>query len=126
MQATDAALLAADEPAPVRRVRPVAWDIGIACVTERLSEALDTTAVLRPYSRLVIDCNRDPTAANSIPEVSEATAIPGNRALSAAERKPRREVIFDLYHGAIAALVDRRRWRRRRTCWWRCTASLRC
>jgi len=41
--------------------------------------------------------------------VSEATAIPGNRALSAAERKARREAIFDLYHGAIAALLDRRR-----------------
>ena len=143
MQATDAALLAADEPAPVRvlrpearspffltadhagrliparlgtlgldeteRVRHTAWDIGIAGVTERLSEALDATAVLQPYSRLVIDCNRDPTAANSIPEVSEATAIPGNRALSAAERKALREAIFDLYHGAIAALLDRRR-----------------
>ena len=60
------------------------------------------------YSRLVIDCNRDPAAANSIAEVSEATAIPGNRALSAAERKARREAIFDLYHGAIAALLDRR------------------
>ena len=112
----DAALLAADEPAPVRvlrpgsrspffltadhggrliparlstlgldeieRVRHIAWNIGIAGVTERLSEALGATAVLQPYSRLGIDCNRDPAAADSIAEVSEATAIPGNRALS--------------------------------------------
>ena len=139
----DGALLAADEPAPVRvlrpegrspffltadhagrliparlstlgldeteRVRHTAWDIGVAGVTERLSEALDAAAVLQPYSRLVIDCNRDPAAADSIVEVSESTAIPGNRALSAEERKARREAIFDVYHGAIAALLDRRR-----------------
>ena len=61
------------------------------------------------YSRLVLDCKRDPAAPDSIAEVSEATAIPGNRALSATERKARREAIFDPYHGAIAALLDRRR-----------------
>ena len=66
------------------------------------------------YSRLVIDCNRDPAAADSIAEVSEATAIPGNRALSAAERKARREAIFDLYHGAIAALLEQGQDRRSR------------
>src|SRR5207245_3803897 len=40
--------------------RHITWDIGIAGVTERLSEALDATAVLQVYSRLVIDCNRQP------------------------------------------------------------------
>jgi predicted N-formylglutamate amidohydrolase len=143
MQATDAAFLAAEEPAPVRVLRPegrspffltadhagrliparlgtlgldeaertrhIAWDIGIAGVTERLSEALGATAVLQPYSRLVIDCNHDPAAADSIAEVSESTAVPGNRALSAPERKARRAAIFDLYHGVIAALLDQRR-----------------
>src|SRR5207302_2979771 len=41
------------------RARHIAWDIGIAGVTERLSALLDATAVLQVYSRLVIDCNRD-------------------------------------------------------------------
>ena len=40
--------------------RHIAWDIGIAGVTDRLAAALDATAVLQNYSRLVIDCNRDP------------------------------------------------------------------
>src|SRR5690242_8258121 len=35
--------------------RHIAWDIGIAGVTEALSQALDATAVLQAYSRLVID-----------------------------------------------------------------------
>ena len=63
--------------------RHIAWDIGIAGVTERLSATLDATAVLQTYSRLVIDCNRDPSVPSSIPEVSETTAIPGNLGLSA-------------------------------------------
>src|SRR6266852_3755088 len=59
--------------------RHIAWDIGIAGVTERLAEALDATAVLQAYSRLVIDCNRQPDWASSIPPISELTAIPGNQ-----------------------------------------------
>jgi N-formylglutamate amidohydrolase len=89
-------LLGADDPPPVRVLRPegrsdflltadhagrviprrlgtlglpdselarhIAWDIGIADVTERLAEALGATAVLQSYSRLVIDCNRQPVS----------------------------------------------------------------
>ena len=40
------------------RLRHIAWDIGIAAVTERLAAALDAVAVMQRYSRLVIDCNR--------------------------------------------------------------------
>ena len=47
--------------------RHIAWDIGIAGVTEQLAQALDATAVLQAYSRLVIDCNRHPGWASSIP-----------------------------------------------------------
>ena len=55
--------------------RHIAWDIGIAAVTEQLAQALDATAVLQAYSRLVIDCNRHPGWASSIPQISELTAI---------------------------------------------------
>src|SRR5665213_2321377 len=68
------------------RGRHIAWDIGIAAVTEALSERLGATAVLQAYSRLVIDCNRAPDHPTSIPAVSEATAVPGNKDLSDAER----------------------------------------
>src|SRR5215218_2626520 len=43
--------------------RHIAWDVGILGVTRRLSEALDATLVAQLYSRLVIDCNRDPVVA---------------------------------------------------------------
>src|SRR5579863_1815293 len=88
--------------------RHIGWDIGIAGVTERLSAALDATAVLQTYSRLVIDCNRDPSVPSSIPEISETTEIPGNRGLGEDERLARRRAIFLPYHGALAAALDRR------------------
>jgi predicted N-formylglutamate amidohydrolase len=53
--------------------RHIAWDIGIAAVTETLSALLDASAVLQAYSRLVIDCNRAPGHPTSIPAISEST-----------------------------------------------------
>ena len=90
------------------RARHIAWDIGIGAVTEFLSEALDATAVLQAYSRLVIDCNRRPEWPSSIPTISELTTIPGNGGLSPKERAARRREIFQPYHEKIAALLGRR------------------
>jgi predicted N-formylglutamate amidohydrolase len=95
--------------------RHIAWDIGIAAVTELLSASLDAAAVLQNYSRLVIDCNRRPDWDSSIPTISEHTAIPGNRDISNAGREARRREIFDPYHQRITALLDRRRAAGRRT-----------
>jgi predicted N-formylglutamate amidohydrolase len=97
------------------RRRHIAWDIGIADVTEQLSALLDVTAVLQTYSRLVIDCNRDPGHPTSIPTISEHTRIPGNKDLDAADREARREAIFVPYHAEIARLIDAREKDRRRT-----------
>ena len=108
-------LLGTDDPAPVRVLRPdghsaffLTADHAIAGVTETLAQALDATAVLQAYSRLVIDCNRQPGWATSIPRISELTAIPGNEALPPAEREARRRAIFLPYHQRIAELLDRR------------------
>ena len=95
--------------------RHIAWDIGIAAVTEALSELLDAAAVLQTYSRLVIDCNRSPGHPTSIPAISELTPIPGNEGLPDADRERRRRAIFDPYHAAIAALLDERGAAGRRT-----------
>jgi predicted N-formylglutamate amidohydrolase len=88
--------------------RHIAWDVGIAGVTETLAQALDATAVLQVYSRLVIDCNRQPAWASSIPAISELTAIPGNENIPPEEREARRREIFLPYHECIAELLDRR------------------
>jgi predicted N-formylglutamate amidohydrolase len=88
--------------------RHIAWDIGIGAVGRQLSQLLDAAVILQTYSRLVIDCNRDPDVASSIPEVSETTEIPGNLGLAEAARAARVEAIFRPYHDAIAAALDRR------------------
>lgn len=92
--------------------RHIAWDIGIAGVTRRLSEQLDATAVLQTYSRLVIDCNRNPAWDSAMPEVSEYTPIKGNAGLTEAQKRARVSAIFTPYHDRIAALLDERSRRR--------------
>jgi len=90
------------------RVRHIAWDIGIAGVAERLSQQLDAHLIVQRYSRLVIDCNRPPDVASSIPRISEATTIPGNEGISREAALMRRAQIFDPYHRRIGEIIDRR------------------
>jgi predicted N-formylglutamate amidohydrolase len=88
--------------------RHIAWDIGIAGLGEMLSEALDATFIRQRFSRLVIDCNRDPARADAIPEISDGTHVPGNANLMPAQRQARLDEIAAPYHAAIAAELDRR------------------
>lgn len=88
--------------------RHIAYDIGIAGVAERLAGLLDAHLIAQRYSRLVIDCNRPPQAASSIPPLSEATMVPGNRGLSAEQAAERRALIFDPYHQRIDDVIDAR------------------
>lgn len=90
------------------RERHIAWDIGIAGVAEQLSRHLDAHLIAQRYSRLVIDCNRPPQAASSIPRISEATTVPGNEGLAREQANARREGIFDPYHRRIDAVIDQR------------------
>jgi predicted N-formylglutamate amidohydrolase len=93
------------------RVRHIAWDIGIAGVAEQLSDHLGAHLVGQRYSRLVIDCNRPPAVASSIPLISEATLIPGNEGLSGEAAAVRRRDIFDPYHRRIDEIIDARLYR---------------
>ena len=88
--------------------RHIAWDIGIAGVADALSKRLDAHLIAQRYSRLVIDCNRPPQAASSIPLFSEATVIPGNDGLAPNAAEARRRQIFDPYHRRIAEVIDAR------------------
>ena len=88
--------------------RHIAFDIGIAGVAERLSSLLGAHLIAQHYSRLVIDCNRPPDVASSIPPSSDGTAIPGNAGLAREAAETRRREIFDPYHRHITAAVDRR------------------
>ena len=88
--------------------RHIGWDIGIAGVTERLSEMLDAFAILQTYSRLVIDCNRPLEAAGSIVTSSDGTPVPGNQAVDDNEKVARALEIFAPYHARITQELDQR------------------
>lgn len=93
----------------------IAWDIGVEGLGLRLADALDACFIRQTYSRLVIDCNRRPGAADAIPAVSDGVAIPGNIGLSPADVAARLEDIWRPYQNGVAGLLDERRGLRRRT-----------
>lgn len=88
--------------------RHIAWDIGAAAVTRALSQLLDAPAFLGTYSRLLVDLNRPPGSPTSIVNRSESTDIPGNLALSPAERERRVQHIFKPFHDRIASHLEGR------------------
>jgi predicted N-formylglutamate amidohydrolase len=85
--------------------RHIAWDIGVADLADALARRLDAPLVRQRYSRLVIDCNRDPARVDAVPEVSDGCAIPGNRG---ADRAARVAAIHAPYHAAIRGLLAER------------------
>jgi predicted N-formylglutamate amidohydrolase len=85
--------------------RHVAWDIGAGALSEALAERLGLTCVLAGYSRLVVDCNRDPAGAASMLATSDGVRIPGNQSLSAADRAARLTEIFEPYQAAVTAAL---------------------
>jgi len=80
--------------------RHIAYDIGAEKVARHLAQTFDCTLILQRYSRLVIDCNRPPGTAQSIPEVSDGTKVPANEGLSPAAAEARVAVIFEPYASA--------------------------
>jgi predicted N-formylglutamate amidohydrolase len=92
----------------VDRVRHIAWDIGVGALGKLLAARLDAVFVRQTYSRLVIDCNRDPASPDAIPAVSDGTAIPGNAGLSDEARAMRVAAIHAPYQAAINAEITRR------------------
>lgn len=88
--------------------RHIGWDIGIGELGAVLADRLDAVFVRQTYSRLVIDCNRSPEQADVIAAISDATVVPGNAALSEADRAARFAEIHEPYHAAIDAELARR------------------
>jgi predicted N-formylglutamate amidohydrolase len=93
---------------PDQLERHIAWDIGALGVARRMAETLHASLIAQNYSRLVIDCNRDPAVATSIPTIGEHIEIPGNIGLSAEGAAARRAEIFEPYHRQVCALLDER------------------
>lgn len=99
----------------IEQLRHIAWDPGALAVSQELVRLLDAPLVQSTISRLVIDCNRQTTAPDLIWTLSEATEITANIGLGATERDFRIARYHQPFHAAIAALLDRRLQRGRRT-----------
>ncbi|MDK1387067.1 N-formylglutamate amidohydrolase [Sinorhizobium sp. 8-89] len=87
----------------------IAWDPGALAVARHLAEKLDGTLIHQRFSRLAYDCNRPPESDAAMPAVSEVYEVPGNRAMSAAERETRVNEIYLPFHDAILRFVSDRK-----------------
>ncbi len=88
--------------------RHIAWDPGALPVAQRIARTLDAVLIQSCLSRLVIDCNRPLDAPDLIPAISEATVVPGNAGLSAADREQRIALSWRPFHDAVEAVIDER------------------
>ena len=93
---------------PTDMKRHIAFDLGAAAMTRKLSAALDSPALLSNFSRLVIDPNRGEDDPTLLMKLYDGTIIPANRYANNAERKHRLEQLYRPYHAAYAGLVARR------------------
>ena len=91
-----------------QRQAHIAWDSGALGLSRALMQRLGATLIHAPVSRLIYDCNRAPDMAGAMPSRSELHDIPGNAALSPAERLARTRAIYLPFHDALHALIARR------------------
>ena len=89
--------------------RHIALDIGVEELGLAMGKQLGAPFLRQVYSRLVIDCNRNPDRPDAVPQVSDGTLIPGNAALTEPAHQARVAAIFDPYHQAIHAALDVRK-----------------
>ncbi|MGV3548892.1 N-formylglutamate amidohydrolase [Rhizobium sp.] len=94
---------------PEARTAHIAWDPGALAIARKLSARFDATLVFQNFSRLAYDCNRPPESPDAMPVVSEVFEIPGNRDISAAERKARVDEIYRPWQRKLAQTVAARK-----------------
>ena len=91
--------------------RHIAYDIGAAEVARRLSDALNSPAILARYSRLLIDLNRGADDPTLVMKLSDGAIIPANRDVDAFQDRHeflhRLTEYYEPYHAAIAGALDR-------------------
>lgn len=83
--------------------RHIAYDVGAERVARELARRFACPLILQRYSRLVIDCNRPPTTAQSIPQTSDSTRVPANVNLSKEDCARRVVEIFEPFAEACQA-----------------------
>lgn len=86
---------------PEARAAHIAWDPGALGLARGLAQRLDGGLFFATVSRLICDLNRPPHAPGAMPEKSEVYEVPGNTAISPAERWRRTETVYVPFHNAL-------------------------
>ena len=82
------------------------WDVGAERGARRVADMLQVPLVIQRYSRLVIDCNRPPLGAGSIPLAIDGADIPGNREADPVQLRLRVAEIFEPFDQAVVKTLD--------------------
>lgn len=93
---------------PEQRTAHIAWDPGALGLMRALGARLQATTVAATVSRLIYDCNRAPDMAGAMPLRSELHDIPGNAAITPAQRLARTQAVYLPFHAALHDLIAER------------------
>ena len=99
-------------PAKIHMKRHIACDNGARKTAKLIARKLNAPLVVQRYSRLVVDCNRPIESPQSMPSVSDGTAIGFNQGICKRQRQARLNEIYYPYHRAITDKLDERDNRR--------------
>ena len=88
--------------------RHIAYDVGAAGLARALAKALDATAILTNFSRLVIDPNRGEDDPTLVMQLYDGTIIPANARATDADIEQRLNRLYRPYHSELARLAARR------------------
>lgn len=87
--------------------RHIAYDIGAAGVTRKLSDLMNSPAILSRFSRLVCDPNRGEDDPTIMMRLYDGTIIPANKDADEAEKEERLRRLYRPYHTAYADLANK-------------------
>ena len=83
----------------------IAWDPGALGLARGLAQRLDATLIHATVSRLIYDCNRAPDMPGAMPTRSEIHDIPGNAAITPAERLARTNAVYTPWANTLHNLI---------------------
>ena len=86
--------------------RHIAYDIGAAWLTRKLSRLLDAPALLSTYSRLLIDPNRGEDDPTLVMRYSDGAIVPGNARADEDEIERRRRLYWAPYRDAVHDRIE--------------------